>query len=73
MCRKLKKKYGSSIKEVIRFKQDAEEKLQNFERGEEKIEELEIKLLDFFGNKDEYTKGLGYFNLFDQNITVNTL
>ena len=39
----------------------------------EKIEELEIKLLDFFGNKDEYTKGLGYFNLFDQSITVNTL
>ena len=39
----------------------------------EKIEELEIKLLDFFGNKDEYTKGLGYFNLFDQSITVNAL
>ena len=40
LIQKLKKKYGSSIKEVIRFKQDAEEKLQNFERGEEKIEEL---------------------------------
>ncbi len=40
LIQKLKKKYGSSIAEIIKFKQDAEEKLKNFERGEEKIEEL---------------------------------
>ena len=37
---RLKKKYGSSIAEILKFKKDAEEKLENFEKGEEKIEYL---------------------------------
>ena len=40
---KLKKKYGGSIKEILKFKEDAENKLKNFELGEEKIEELKIE------------------------------
>ena len=31
MFQKLKKKYGSSVREIINFKIDAEEKLKNFE------------------------------------------
>lgn len=37
---KLKKKYGASIAEILKFKKNAEIQLENFERGEEKIEEL---------------------------------
>ncbi len=37
---KLKKKYGINISEIIKFKEDAEAKLKNFELGEEKIEDL---------------------------------
>lgn len=37
---KLKKKYGYSIAEILKFKADAENKLKNFEHGEAKIEAL---------------------------------
>ena len=37
---KLKKKYGESVDEILKFKADAEQKLKNFELGEEKIDEL---------------------------------
>lgn len=40
LIQKLKKKYGSSIGEILSFKEDAEKKLKSFELGEEKIEEL---------------------------------
>ena len=40
LIQKLKKKYGSSIAEIIKFKENAEQKLKNFELGEEKINEL---------------------------------
>lgn len=39
----------------------------------DRIEELEVKLLDLFGKKEVYTKGLGYFNEFDQIVTVNNI
>lgn len=37
---RLKKKYGSSIAEILKLKREAEEKLEGFEKGEEKIENL---------------------------------
>ncbi len=37
---RLKKKYGSSIADILKFKREAEEKLESFEKGEEKIENL---------------------------------
>ena len=40
LIQRLKKKYGFSIAEIIKFKQDAEEKLKNIEVGEQRIEEL---------------------------------
>ena len=40
LIQKLKKKYGGTIGEILNFKKNAEEKLKNFELGEEKIEEL---------------------------------
>jgi DNA repair protein RecN (Recombination protein N) len=50
LIQKLKKKYGSSIREIINFKTDAEEKLKNFERGEEKIEELSAEYKKLYQN-----------------------
>lgn len=43
LIQKLKKKYGGSISEIIKFKENAEEKLKNFELGEEKIEQLRLE------------------------------
>ncbi|MBQ3040950.1 MAG: DNA repair protein RecN [Clostridia bacterium] len=40
LIQRLKKKYGFDIAEIIKFKQEAQEKLKSFELGEEKIEEL---------------------------------
>ena len=58
LIQKLKKKYGSSIKEIIKFKQDAEEKLKNFERGEEKIEELSAEYKKIYQNALEAAEKL---------------
>jgi DNA repair protein RecN (Recombination protein N) len=40
LIQKLKRKYGATLAEVIRFKNDAEEKLKNLEAGEERLAEL---------------------------------
>ena len=40
LINKLEKKYGSTIEEVLKFKNDAEEKLSRYENGEERLEEL---------------------------------
>lgn len=37
---RIKRKYGSTINEVIKFKEDAEERLRSLENGEARIEEL---------------------------------
>ncbi len=58
LIQKLKKKYGSSITEIIKFKQDAEEKLKAFERGEEKIEELSVEYKKIYQNALETAEKL---------------
>ena len=58
LIQKLKKKYGSSITEIIKFKQDAEEKLKAFERGKEKIEELSVEYKKIYQNALETAEKL---------------
>ena len=47
VIQRLEKKYGANIEEIIKFKQDAESKLNDLENGEYKLEELkkEYKVL----------------------------
>ena len=40
ILQKLKRKYGSSEKEILEFKEEAEKKLDNLEKGEVRLEEL---------------------------------
>ncbi len=40
LLQKLKRKYGSSEAEILAFKDEAEKKLSNLEKGEERLEEL---------------------------------
>ncbi|MBO5374067.1 MAG: DNA repair protein RecN [Clostridia bacterium] len=53
LIQKLKKKYGANIAEILKFKNDAEDKLRKFELGEEKIEELRAEY------KANYQNALG--------------
>lgn len=43
VIQRLEKKYGPSIKEILDFKNDAEEKLRTFENAENRLEELKLE------------------------------
>ena len=58
LINKLEKKYGSSINEILRFKEEAEEKVKKFESGEERLEELKEEYRILYKNCCELGKKL---------------
>jgi len=58
LIQRLERKYGNSIEEVIRFKEEAEDKLKGFENAENKIEDLKFEYKTLYNSALEVAKNL---------------
>ncbi len=60
---KLEKKYGPTIEDILKFKIDAEEKLNKFENGEERLEALKDEYRTLYRKCCEYAKKMHQIRL----------
>ena len=58
LIQRLERKYGNSIEDVIRFKDEAEKKLKQFENAENKIEDLKLEYKALYNSAAELAKNL---------------
>ena len=58
LIQRLERKYGSCIEEIIRFKEDAEQKLKGFENAENQIEDLKLEYKTIYAKACDVAKEL---------------
>lgn len=58
LIQKLEKKYGQTIEDVLKFKENAEEKLSSFETSENKIEDLKFEYKNLYAKASDLAEAI---------------